>query len=332
MMGDKSRVEWTEATWNPMSGCSKVSEGCRNCYAESMAARFGGAGQPYEGLIHYPEPTRHAAGQWNGQVRVSEDAMRTPQRWTRPRRIFVNSMSDLFHEAVSFEDVAKVFGVMAACPQHTFQILTKRPARMQAFFAWLKAKGDAPHPIDKTRIGERMVALMAQFDLVNIEHRFGPWPLPNVWLGVSVEHQAAADERIPLLQEVPAALRWVSVEPLLGPINLAPYTGTLDWVVAGGESGPHARPMHPEWVSGLRDQCRAAAVPFLMKQWGEWAPGTSLDGNFVHALYGGPGFRSRAAGRDTHDFGHGYMAVRIGKKAAGRLMDGRIEDAYPEVR
>lgn len=345
-MADKTRIEWTEATWNPIRGCSRVSPGCTNCYAERQAGRFSGAGEPYDGLVK--------DGRWNGAVRLVPDHLRDPIRWKRPRRVFVNSMSDLFHEALAFDDIARVFGVMAACPQHTFQVLTKRAERMVAFFWWLKEKGDEQNPFDKSRVTERMVVLTAQFDLVNTQQRYGPWPLPNVWLGVSVEDQAAAEQRLTLLRQVPAAIRWASFEPLLGPIDLdreylalacggghpfpmledryrTKLVDLLDWAVVGGESGPGARPMRFDWATNLRDQFQAAAVPFYFKQWGEWAPGISVDGNFVHTIDGGPNFQTRAAGKDTMDLGDGYFAVRIGKKAAGRILDGHTHDAYPSA-
>ena len=273
-MGAKTGIQWTDSTWNPVRGCSRLSSGCTNCYAESVARRFSGPGLPYEGLVN-------AHGRWNGTVRLVDGPVwDQPSRWRKPRRIFVNSMSDLFHEALHFEDIAQVFGVMALkeCNRHTFQVLTKRPARMAEFFVWAET------------------ALRNQW----------PWNgemLDNVWLGVSVENQEAADERIPHLLRVPAAVRFLSCEPLLGPVDLtacAPYIlggdesnpgvlnafnglcfhpltciepprpeGTADgiqWVIAGGESGPRRRPADPAWLRDLRDQCVAAGVPFFLKQ------------------------------------------------------------------
>ena len=237
-------IAWTEETWNPIRGCSRVSEGCRHCYAETVANRFKGPGQPYEGLIA-------PGGQWNGNITVAHNLIDQPLRWKKPRRIFVNSMSDLFHENVDDYIIRRVFDVMAQCPQHTFQILTKRPERMQQLLSMWE------------RIG------------ITGDHFKGK-PLPNVWLGVSVEDQTTADERIPLLLETPAAVRWISAEPLLGPIKLTwedradgmivDKFPLLDWVVVGGESGQGARPMHPQWARDLRDQCQAAGVPFFMKQ------------------------------------------------------------------
>lgn len=334
-MADKSRIEWTEATWNPIRGCSKVSSGCTHCYAETMASRFSGPGLPYEGLT--------TDGRWNGTARLVPERMDDPMRWKRPRRIFVNSMSDLFHESLAFEDIAAIFGVMAVCPQHTFQVLTKRVERMGEFFSWLKGKGYTPNPFDKARVTERMTVLMAKFDFVNHDQRFGPWPLPNVWIGASVENQDSADLRVPLLLEIPAAVRWLSCEPLLGPVDLgAEYLALrrdgrypfpmledryrtklvdlLDWVVVGGESGAHARPMNPEWALDLRDQSAAAGVPFLFKQWGEFCPPRHLPDNVFQAWDA----QENAAGHPDWD-----RPLRFGKKASGRLLNGQLHDGYP---
>ena len=241
-MGDTT-IEWTNKTWNPIRGCSRVSEGCRNCYAERVAARFGGPGLPYEGLT-----TKD--GRWNGKVVVVEEHLADPLRWKKPRRIFVNSMSDLFHENVSDETIDQIFSVMVQCPQHIFQVLTKRPERMQSY-------------MESCQMGADDVG--------------GRFPWDNVWLGVSVEDQKSADERIPHLLRTPAAVRWLSVEPMLGPVDLAKagwnfhdfdpeFDVQIQWVVCGGESGAGARPMHPAWARSLRDQCVAAGTPFFMKQ------------------------------------------------------------------
>lgn len=270
-MSDKSAIEWTDATWNPVRGCSRVSEGCRNCYAERMAGRFSGPGLWAEGIVN----DTPAGPRWNGNVYLVPDKLDQPLRWRRPRRVFVNSMSDLFHEGLPDEDIAAVFGIMAVARGHTFQVLTKRPERMRD---WMDRASTA--------------------DCVETAHRYGalshasplwkgrPWPLPNVWLGVSVEDQATADTRIPVLLDTPAAVRFVSAEPLLGPVNMRRGiyqmnendklgTGTslagIDWVIVGGESGPGARPMHPDWARRLRDQCEAAGVAFFMKQMGSLA-------------------------------------------------------------
>jgi protein gp37 len=270
-MGDRSSIEWTDATWNPTRGCSRVSEGCRNCYAERVAARFSGKGQPYEGLA-----VQRRGSKWTGEVRLVPGRLADPLRWRKPKRVFVNSMSDLFHEKLSNEEIGAVFGVMAACPQHTFQVLTKRPERMREWFA-----GGG----DDFDIASAACARLARvgFD-TGCGSAFDPdeWPLPNVWLGVSAEDQATADARIPLLLETPASVRFVSYEPALGPVNLGDHLildhwasapCRIDWVIAGSESGPGARPAELDWFRSVRDQCAAAAVPFFFKQWVGWRDG-----------------------------------------------------------
>jgi protein gp37 len=320
-MSDKSKIEWTDATWNPVTGCSKVSEGCRNCYAMKFAERWRGIPG------HYFE---------NGfDITLRPDKLDEPLRWRRPRRIFVNSMSDLFHDQVPVTFIHEVFKVMAEANWHTFQILTKRPARMAEVMQTLRP------------LFEGMV-----FNGSKVE-----WPLPNVWLGVSVENQKSADERIPLLLQTPAAVRFLSCEPLLGPVDptrIAPMDSenregaiagdalagglwekkghaerwhqiqkgpAIDWVIVGGESGPGARPVHPEWVRSLRDQCQAAGVPFFFKQWGEWAPGS----NFPDHI---PSGTSHNFGEELDD---NRAVWKVGKKAAGRMLDGRAWDEFPSI-
>lgn len=251
-------IAWSDETWNPIRGCSRVSEGCARCYAETVAARFSGPGLPYEGLAK-----RNGKGEarWTGAVRMVPEHLADPLRWKRPRRVFVNSMSDLFHEKLTDNQIAAVFGVMAASPQHTFQVLTKRAGRMLEWFrglprtqtGWCQAMAMAELRGDPAR-------LAIPTDL--------PWPLPNVWLGVSAENQATADERIPLLLECPAAVRWVSYEPALGPLVLAPEWSSLSWLVAGGESGPGARPCDVRWIRSIIEQCRTASVACFTKQMG----------------------------------------------------------------
>jgi protein gp37 len=218
-MAQKSGIEWTDATWNPVTGCTKVSPGCKHCYAETFAERFRGVpGHPYEQGF---------------DLRLWPDRLEIPLRWKTPRMIFVNSMSDLFHERVPSEFVEQVFRTMALARQHTFQVLTKRADRL--------AEWHAAHP---------------EF-----------WNISNVWLGVSVEDRRYGVPRIAVLRPVRAAVRFLSIEPLLedvGELDL----GRIDWVIVGGESGRDARPMRREWVLSIRDQCRAARVPFFFKQWG----------------------------------------------------------------
>ncbi len=214
-MAGSSRIEWTEMTWNPVTGCSKVSQGCKHCYAERFALRLQAMGS-----------SRYERG---FELRLHPDLLETPKRWREARIIFVNSMSDLFHEDVPFSFIRQVFDTMLACPQHTFQILTKRGARLR-------------------EVGSVL-----------------PWPL-NVWVGVSVEDSRVIS-RVQHLQEVPAATRFLSCEPLIGPLEDLPLDG-IHWVIVGGESGPGARPMKKEWVLSILRQCRAARVPFFFKQWG----------------------------------------------------------------
>lgn len=220
-----SHIEWTQMTWNPVRGCTRVSEGCRHCYAERLATRFAGIGQAYEGLSMMTP----AGPRWSNQVRLVPEVLEQPLHWRQPRLIFVNSMSDLFHQDVPLEFISQVFSIMERCPQHTFQILTKRSERV-------------------TEIANHLA-----------------WP-PNVWMGVSVEDRRVL-HRVDDLRMVPAAVRFLSVEPLIGPIPKLPLQG-IHWVIVGGESGPDARPMQPEWVETIFQQCSDANVPFFFKQWG----------------------------------------------------------------
>lgn len=324
-MGDKTGIEWADATWNPVTGCDKVSPGCDRCYAETFAERWRGT------KGHYFET--------GFDLQLRPDKLDLPLRWTKPRRIFVNSMSDLFHDKVSDAYIAEVFAVMACnfCwdrPTHTFQLLTKRHARMRALLSSDEFRA---------RVAHIAAGMSENGDNVHDAIYFHYWPLPNVWLGVSAEDQKRADLRIPALLDTPAAVRFVSAEPLLGPIFLPqslgkwapdwshpawhevrtpprnPYTvkqldarEVLHWVIIGGESGPGARPMHPDWARSMRDQCVAAGVPFLFKQWGEWAPVATADDQTVMT--------------------ESYEPMRrVGKKRAGRELDGCTWDQYPEA-
>ena len=241
-MSANTTIAWTDKTWNPVRGCSLVSPGCTNCYAMRQARRFSGPGQPYEGLTRM---TEHGP-LWTGKVRLVESELDAPLRWRKPCRVFVNSMSDLFHEDVPFEFITQVWNTMYRASEHTFQVLTKRPERMLAF--------------------HRMFGEANKMPLVH-----------NVWLGVSVENQATADERIPILLQTPAAVRFLSAEPLLEPIDLATWFFSAmtdqgkcacDWVIVGGESGPGARPCNVEWIRSIVRQCRGAHVPVFVKQLG----------------------------------------------------------------
>lgn len=304
-MGDQREqgIAWTDQTWNPLRGCSRVSPGCENCYAERTAARFTGPGQAYEGLAQI---TKAGRPQWTGKVRLVLEHLADPLRWKRPRRVFVNSMSDVFHASVSNETIAALFGVMAAARRHTFQILTKRPARMVEWFAWVGDGGDdgrgqhghkAQIACSRAAVALGLSPNDVGYDTVNgVSMRAPEWPLPNVWMGVTAEDQQRADERVPLLLRTPAAKRFVSVEPQLGPVRLdhvdaergddpdwcvidaltgeqtdmgrpcRPIGVHLDWVITGAESGPGARAYDLQWARMLREQCQRARVAFFLKQ------------------------------------------------------------------
>lgn len=271
-MSTGSNIEWTQATWNPIVGCTRVSAGCDHCYAVTMTHRLETMEHTkYAGLtVLNPRGDRH----FNGKVRCVPEALEIPLRWRKPRRIFVNSMSDLFHAKVPFEFIDKVFAVMALCPQHTFQILTKRPERMAEYFN--KGGVDINAFTEAFRLAPKGLKIG---DGLNITD--GKWLLPNVWLGTSCEDQAAADERIPHLLQCPAAVKFLSCEPLLGPIDLDAALWThrvrgqeqdaVDLVIVGGESGPGARPCDIGWIGSIVEQCRAAAVPCFVKQLGTLA-------------------------------------------------------------
>lgn len=349
-----TKIEWATDTWNPITGCSPISEGCKNCYAKRMSKRLAGrCGYPSE------DPFK---------VTLHPDKLDQPLRWKKPRMIFVCSMGDLFHKNVPFDQISQVFDVMcswrwptkeAECsgdaslledPGHTFMVLTKRPERIPEWLSWLGLywPGDSPVNIN-----------------LEAEGHFGK----HIWFGVTAENQARADERIPVLLEIPAAIRFVSIEPMLGPVDLTSIDlgdkitrgygqrriiwdtligwekqynpgqkpkpmpdhfpramknlgAKLDWVICGGETGPGARPMHPDWVRSIRDQCQAAGVPFFFKSWGEWMPSYQTGATFElsrlktdEVVMSGPG--------------HGVVMKKAGKKAAGRLLDGQTWEQRP---
>ena len=307
-------------TWNPIIGCSKVSPGCENCYAEKQAhiRRFNAKTAQYkEVVVKSPHDPRY--GEWNGTTAFVLSQLTKPAEWTKPRAIFVCSMGDLFHEHSDFEKIDAVFSVMSDCDQHLYILLTKRPERMAAFWKW-KAE---QHGI--------------------------PWqPKPNVWLGITAENQEQANKRIPILLQVPAVKRFVSIEPMLGPVKLNQlireedghawvddcltgfkahgaggwYANKLDWVIVGGESGPNSRPVHPDWVRSVRDQCQEAGTPFFFKQWGEWLPmDHASDDRFLKI-------------KKTMEVGYSYTSntmLQVGRKAAGDLLDGQQHHAWPEL-
>lgn len=261
-MSDKTDIGWTESTWNPVRGCTKISPGCTHCYASTFAERWRGIpGHPYEQGF---------------DLRLVPEKLSEPLKWKKPRRIFVNSMSDLFHEGVPDEFIDQVFAVMALAKQHTFQVLTKRPERMAKYC----------NSMDRSRLDDAC----GQFvDGCRFHGDLPPWPTPHVHLGVSVESQKYADERIPFLLRTPAKVRFLSVEPMLGPVDLSvqmnykngffknvhelescgkiyPRRSDIDWVIVGAESGPGRRPMQLEWAESLVDQCATAGVPVFVKQ------------------------------------------------------------------
>lgn len=357
-MADKTKIEWTRgadgapgATWNIITGCDMVDAGCTNCYAMQLAGSR---------LRHHPSRkglTRVTGGRakWTGEVRFNEGWLDQPLRWSRPRRIFVCAHGDLFHPAVPDEWIDRVFAVMALCPRHTFQVLTKRPERARHHLQKLTDDGAADRLSAEAGawFGDEADVFVANWingwscpvetpnDKNPSNGSVRRWPLPNVWLGTSASDQASADLRIPHLRAAPAAVRFLSAEPLLGPLVLKHLIaghpgyalqdvgvqlldhGRLDWVIVGGESGPHARPMHPDWARSMRDQCVAAGVPFFFKQWGEWAPAI---GKAVTHRWDGEALRQFEGGRVD-----GAGMARVGKKAAGRLLDGRTWDEMPEV-
>jgi protein gp37 len=286
-VADKTHIEWTDSTWNPILGCSPVSAGCAHCYAARLAARFGGPGNPLDGLAeHAPNGGARWIREPDGKpvIRFNYRTLALPLFWKKPRRVFVCSMSDLFHEEVPDDWIDKVFAVMALCPRHTFQVLTKRPRRMLDYFGI--DRSDVNFRADQVGIEIENIGFICDDDAGNAHHRF-PLPLQNVWLGVSIEDQETADERLPLLRQTPAALRFASAEPLLGPINVEPHLtrycetdGVLlfswrlgheigiEWLIVGGESGPWARPMELGWAADLIRQCGAAHAPCFVKQLG----------------------------------------------------------------
>jgi protein gp37 len=265
MMAVDTGIEWARgpngergATWNPLSGCSPISPGCLNCYAATMSHRLEAMGQEkYSGLtvLHTGRRT------FNGCIRLDEDALRIPLKRRKPTTYFVNSMSDLFHKDVPFEFIDKVFGVMALCQQHTFQVLTKRPERM-AEYAYCRGFGTAVSSLaDPIR-----ESINRDFSGLGDHRGALTMPLPNVWLGTSVEN-VLVKKRIDSLRVIPAAIRFLSMEPLLGPMRNLDLTG-IHWVIVGGESGPKSRPCEVDWIRSIVRQCKTAGVPVFVKQLG----------------------------------------------------------------
>ena len=331
-MADQTNIEWADATCNPLRAvtadgkkgwhCEHVSEGCRNCYAETFNVKRLGTGLPFK-----------PGNRDQVQHILDEKLLLAPLRRRKPTRYFLSSMTDVFGAWVPDKHLDRIFAVMALAPQHTFMVLTKRPERMRDYL------------VRDDRVGE-WLDLMDEIDGQRGSGLFSRFPLPNVWLGTSVEDQRAADERIPHLLATPAAVRFLSCEPLLGPVSLTnmdinghiasrrlghiggywinalsgknddmgrpcPDVPSIDWIIAGGESGSGARPMHPDWARSLRDQCAAAGVAFHFKQWGEWGR--------VADQRPAPDYLPQDANTLT----------RCGKARAGRLLDGRTHDEFP---
>lgn len=364
-------------TWNPVIGCSEKSEGCKNCFAKRMAHRL--MHMPYTDYYQFvladngaedPEEFRNIP-EWNGTTHFVEPAIYKPLEWRKPRMIFTVDMGDLFHETVPFELIDQVMAIIAIRPQHLFVILTKRPERALEYFSqsketlierWENAIYDKLCISDKDGDVDTVTCQMANWADAH-------WPLPNVWLGVTAENQEQANRRIPLLLQIPAAKRFVSIEPMLGPVELPwlriawqcsyckdyfagphqilcptckrknGFCGShvfnpkfkvsqvgsgLDWVISGGETGSKARPMHPDWVRSLRDQCKDAGVPFFFKQWGEWMDfqeATSLDNTII------PGQRIISAKMDR--FPDKTEVIQVGRKYTGNLLDGQQYHNWP---
>ncbi|MBB3396845.1 phage Gp37/Gp68 family protein [Rhizobium sp. BK060] len=343
-MADNTKIEWTDATWNPITGCSVVSPGCTNCYAMKLAGTR---------LKHHPSRERltkdtKAGPVWTGEVRFNAEWLDQPLRWKRPRMIFVCAHGDLFAEGVPDEWIDQVFAVMALSPQHVFQVLTKRPERMREYFAGRRSNFGRASDVLHEQISHGFDEDHQQdaVDRLDLFDSMGK-PLANVWLGVSVEDQRRADERIPLLLDTPAAIRWISAEPLLGYIDLGQlqtdlptnawltWLDSLDWVVAGGESGAGARPMHPHWAYALRDQCAAAGVPFHFKQWGNWAIASHENGHFESSMVTNDAVWLDIDGRQAKPSCNGMSEpigmFRVPKSRSGRLLSGQQHDEFPPL-
>lgn len=373
-MADGTKIEWADATVNAINGCSVTSPGCTHCYAMKLAGTRMKSHPTREGLTIDTK----AGPVWNGEVRLHQPALLQPLSWSKPRRIFWNAHGDTFHPNVPWEWTAKVMATAFLSPQHIHMILTKRADRMNAWFETLATEGGAE---DFSAIIEDLA------ESAGIECDYPEWvlPLDNVWLGVSVEDQTRADERIPDLLATPAAVRFLSCEPLLGPVDLTDLTirvrpgeepcglagldalsgvhwdaedtivgiygnpdPRIDWVIVGGESGPGARPMHPDWARSLRDQCAAAGAPFHFKQWGEFRPIEAVANehggvdlvppvSFRNLMrwqrWDGDCTRLPSKGESAGEFLEpGVISVPEGKKRAGRLLDGVEHNGMPQVR
>lgn len=291
-MGD-TKIDWTDKVWNPVTGCTAISEGCEHCYAKRMAPRL-------RGRYGYPEDDPF-------RVYYHNDRMPDPMRWRKPRKIFVCSMGDLFHHHVTDGVIQAIWGIMSRCSHHTFMVLTKRPERALSL---LSGK------LGKWKDGVYLTKIPSSDGTGK--------PLPNVWLGVTAENQARYDERWAIASQIPAAKLFVSGEPLLGGIDFTRHAKKPDWFIVGGETGPGARPMNPDWVRKVRDDCRAAGVPFFFKQWGEWVPWKGpINPQPDPRLIGEMPISTATTIIDDVRY------YRVGKKAAGHLLDGIEYREFP---
>lgn len=340
-MVDGTGIEWTHRagttgeTWNPIVGCSIATAGCTNCYAMTMAARIEAIDAAAGRAGHYAGTTKKVKGKpvWTGGIGIAPDHIFTaPLRWRSPRTVFVNSMSDLFHEDVPDAVIDRVFAVMAMATAHTFQVLTKRAARMREYVSGFTCDGAR-----RLNVADAAARLMNDGDNTHDWGASAPWPLPNVWLGVSAERRTEWLERTADLRETPAAIRFVSIEPLLGDLGEIDLTG-LHWIITGGESGKGARPMHPDWPGSIGNQCARAGVAYFHKQNGVWRVVYDRDRDDPDWRRCGTVAADTPQGRwlnmaGGHGF-HGERVVRVvpaTKKAAGRLLDGFEHNGFPEV-
>lgn len=381
-MADNSKIEWTDATWNPITGCTIRSPGCANCFAMLLA---GTRLKHHWSRIGLTRETK-AGPVWTGEVRFNEEWLGQPLRWRRPRMIFVCAHGDLFAPGVPDAWIDRVFAAMVLASQHTFQVLTKRPERMRAYLSDPRTPGRIARVlVDEALIAKRWRIDPASWPVRTIGDVDAPddidvaLPLPHVWLGFSAEDQTRFDERAAHAEPLAKRgwLTWCSAEPLLGPIDMGGAVAWLRWVVAGGENGP--RPMHPDWARGLRDQCAANGVPFHFKQWGSWVPTKGVDTysygpqknerrypnakgiswlrdgriclRHLSVIEHAARIQRREAS-STHavevdhtaladlyasleepgrtSLGYEWMYC-VGKRAAGRLLDGRTHDEFPAI-
>ncbi len=331
-----TKIEWCTETWNPIIGCRKLSPGCDNCFALRMAKRLASIGiEGYENVVF--------GNYWSGKQYFNDVTILKPLSWRKPRMIFITSMGDIFHLSNN-QWIDKVMAIVALSPMHTFLVLTKRSRCLHAYF-------DRPKDllIQKWEDAIYEMGLCDKNDdpdapACYLHNRLqDEWPMKNLWLGVTAENQDRADERVPFLLATPAARRFVSVEPMLGSVDLVnvyepprpaatppaggentnlKQLGFIDWVICGGESGPGARPMHPDWVRFLQSECHCAGVPFFFKQWGEWLPSYNIGERLEE-------FKFKNLPRE-HVFEDGIHTYRVGKKAAGAHLDGKEYKEYPK--